>query len=146
MQEWHEFQIRVYYEDTDAQGVVYFANYLKFMERGRTEWLRELGIEHDWLLREHGLCFALTGTAARFLRPARFNDQLLIRTGISRMGRASIEIEQEVYRLSDNEILCSADCVVACLDAQKFWPRRIPSGILDSLRSAFKKGQTQESR
>ena len=140
MEKWHEFQVRVYYEDTDAQGVVYFANYLKFMERGRTEWLRKLGVEHDWLLREHGVCFALTGTGARFHRPARFNDQLLIRTCIARMGRASIAIEQEILRLTDDELLCSADCVVACLDAQKFRPRRIPPGLIDRLRVALKQG------
>ncbi len=140
MDGWHEFKVRVYYEDTDAQGVVYFANYLKFMERGRTEWLRELGVEQDWLLREHGLCFVLTGTGAKFHRPARFNDQLLVRTSIKRLGRASIALEQEIHRLSDAELLCSADCVAACLDAQKFRPRRIPPGLFDRLPADLEEG------
>ena len=135
MDEAHEFRVRVYYEDTDAQGVVYFANYLKFMERGRTEWLRELGVEQDWLMSEHGLFFALTATGARFHSPARFNEQLVVRTRIARIGRASIALEQAVHRQADNVLLCSADCVAACIDAKSFRPRRIPAGLLDA-RSA----------
>ena len=140
MEGWHEFKVRVYYEDTDAQGVVYFANYLKFMECGRTEWLRELGVEHDWLLSEHGLCFVLTETGAQFHRPARYNDQLLVRTSVKRIRHASIALEQEIHRLSDDELLCSADCVVACLDAQKFRPRRIPARLFDRQRAAIENG------
>lgn len=132
----HEFRVRVYFEDTDAQGVVYFANYLKFMERGRTEWLRELGIEQDWLLREHGLCFALTGTGVRFHRPARFNDELTVRTRITEIGRARIALAQAVHRGGDDELLCSADCVAACIDAETFRPRRIPRGLFDAQRDA----------
>lgn len=129
MDEWHEYQVRVYYEDTDAQGVVYFANYLKFMERGRTEWLRAMGIEQDWLLREYGLCFTLTETAARFHRPARFNDLLVVKTRMTRIGRASIALEQSVYRSTDDELLCRADCVAAYIDADRFRPRRIPARL-----------------
>ena len=146
MEESHEFRVRVYYEDTDAQGVVYFANYLKFMERGRTEWLRELGVEQDWLMREHGLYFALTGTGARFHRPARFNDQLIVRTCIARIGRASIALEQTVSRLNDaadDELLCSADCVAACIDAQSFRPRRIPADLFDAQRAITAQGRRQ---
>ena len=139
MSDWHEFDVRVYYEDTDAQGVVYFANYLKFMERGRTEWLRELGIEQDDLLREHGLFFALTGTGARFHRPARFNDRLVVRTRISRIRSASIELDQSVLRrnadAADRELLCTADCIAACIDAKNFRPTRMPRGLLDKHRS-----------
>jgi len=129
MDEWHEYQVRVYYEDTDAQGVVYFANYLKFMERGRTEWLRALGIEQDRLRHEYGLCFTLTETAARFHRPARFNDLLVVRTRIVRLGHASIALEQSVCRSTDEELLCRADCVAACIDADRFRPRRIPTEL-----------------
>jgi len=135
MDEWHEFRVRVYYEDTDAQGVVYFANYLKFMERGRTEWLRELGVEQDWLLQEHGLCFTLTETGARFHQPARFNDQLVVRTRIARVRRASIALEQAVHRLADDGLLCSADCVAACIDAQSFRARRIPPDLFEAQRT-----------
>ncbi len=144
MDGWHEFPVRVYYEDTDAQGVVYFANYLKFMERSRTEWLRELGIEQDWLLREHGLCFTLTATSARFHRPARFNELLVVRTRIAKMGHASITLDQAVYRRVagqvDDELLCSADCVAACIDAQSFRPRRIPVDLFAAQRAMIEPG------
>ncbi|MAF84309.1 MAG: tol-pal system-associated acyl-CoA thioesterase [Gammaproteobacteria bacterium] len=148
MDEWHEFRVRVYFEDTDAQGVVYFTNYLKFMERGRTEWLRELGVEQDWLLREHGLCFTLTETGARFHRPARFNDQLLVRTRIARLARASMALEQTVSRLAandsaDSELLCSADCVAACIDMQSFRPRRIPAELFAAERDFVTQDQRQ---
>lgn len=147
MEGWHEFSVRVYYEDTDAQGVVYFANYLKFMERSRTEWLRELGIEQDWLLREHGLCFTLTATSARFHRPARFNDQLVVRTHIARVGHASIALDQSVYRVieaqENDELLCSADCVAACIDAQSFRPRRIPPGLFAAQRAIVEQGHAE---
>ena len=129
----HDFQVRVYFEDTDAQGVVYFANYLKFMERGRTEWLRERGVEQDRLMGDHGLCFALTSTDAKFLRPARFNDLLQIRTRVAERGRARIELEQAVLR--DDEVLCSARCVAACLDAESFRPRRIPEPVVARITS-----------
>jgi len=127
MTDWHTLDVRVYFEDTDAQGVVYFANYLKFMERGRTEWLREMGIEQDWLLDEHGLCFALTHSNAKFLRPARFNELLEVRTRIVDYGRVRIELEQSVERAG--ELLCSARCVAACIDAGSFRPRRIPQAV-----------------
>ena len=74
MDEPFELRVRVYYEDTDAQGVVYFANYMKFMERGRTEWLRERGVEQDTFSEQRNLIFSLTRTDARFVAPARFND------------------------------------------------------------------------
>ena len=134
MTDWHTLEVRVYFEDTDAQGVVYFANYLKFMERGRTEWLRELGVEQDWLLGEHGLCFALTRTDAKFLRPARFNDLLEIRTRIAEYGRVRIALEQSVVLAG--ELLCSARCTAACIDAESFRPRRIPVDIAARLIAA----------
>lgn len=125
----HDFQVRVYFEDTDAQGVVYFANYLKFMERGRTECLRAIGVEQDWLMEEHGLCFALTEQQAKFHKPARFNDELIVRTKITEVGKARIALTQAVLKASDEELLCSADCVAACIDAERFRPRRIPAEL-----------------
>ena len=135
MSDWHTFDVRVYFEDTDAQGVVYFANYLKFMERGRTEWLRALGIEQDELIGEHGVCFALTESDARFLRPARFNDLLEVRTRLVEHSRVRFELAQAVKR-PDGEELCSARCVAACLDARSFRPRRIPADILATVTAA----------
>lgn len=134
MTDWHSFAVRVYFEDTDAQGVVYFANYLKFMERGRTEYLRDLGVEQDRLLADHGLCFTLTETAARFLRPARYNDQLEVRTQLAGHGRVRINLDQSVWR--NGELLCSARCVAACIDSDSFRPRRIPPDIMSQMAGA----------
>lgn len=134
---WHTFDVRVYFEDTDAQGVVYFANYLKFMERGRTEWLREIGIEQDRLLADHGLAFALTENDARFHRPARFNERLTVRTRLISYSRVRISLEQEVCRHGTAEPLCSARCVAACIGVESFRPRRIPTGIMNTLTAGF---------
>jgi acyl-CoA thioester hydrolase len=134
----------VYYEDTDAQGVVYFANYLKFMERGRTEWLRERGIEQDELRRVHGLLLTVTETSARFHKPARFNDEVVVLTRVLHRGRARFTLEQAVHR--QDLVLCSADCIVACIDAENFRPRRIPDGILSPLDATASGQQSEESR
>jgi acyl-CoA thioester hydrolase len=129
--DWDSIAVRVYYEDTDAQGVVYFANYLRFMERGRTEWLRTRGVEQDKLLRQQNLCFSLANTSVRFLRPARFDDYLSIRTCVSNISGARVTFKQAVHRgTADAELLCSAECEVACITADTFKPRRIPAGLL----------------
>ncbi len=130
----HTLNLRVYYEDTDAQGVVYFANYLRFMERGRTEWLRSRGIEQEPLMREKNLCFSLIDTNIRFLRPARFDDWLAVVTSVLSARGARIKFAQAIYRESDaGELLCSAECDAACLAADTFKPRRLPPGLLNNL-------------
>jgi tol-pal system-associated acyl-CoA thioesterase len=129
--DWSELNIRVYYEDTDAQGVVYFANYLRFMERGRTEWLRDKGIEQARLSREQNLCFSLVTTNAKFLRPARFDDELVVLTRVTELKGARVSFEQRVCK--DNaagELLCQADCLAACVSADTFKPRRLPETLL----------------
>jgi tol-pal system-associated acyl-CoA thioesterase len=128
--QWHTFILRVYFEDTDAQGVVYFANYLKFMERGRTEWLRELGVEQDQLADAHRLGFTVVDTTIHFHRPARFNDELLICTRMSEKRGVRFTLDQEVRRASDRTILCGGHCVVACIDLDSFKPRRIPAAVV----------------
>ena len=131
-QDWDSLPVRVYYEDTDAQGVVYFANYLRFMERGRTEWLRTRGFEQDSLRREQNLLFSLASTAVRFHCPAKFDDRLLVRTRVERVSGARVIFNQAVHRDdADEELLCSADCEVACISADEFKPRRVPKGLLD---------------
>jgi len=130
----HDWPVRVYYEDTDAEGVVYFANYLKFMERGRTEWLRALGVEQDRLRAERGLVFTVTGTDVRFRRPARFNDRLVVRTRLMERSRVRFRLAQDVLRDGEAEPLVSAQCEAACVDAASFRPRRIPAGLLDGLQ------------
>jgi acyl-CoA thioester hydrolase len=127
---WHAIPVRVYYEDTDAQGIVYFANYLRFMERGRTEWLRAHGVEQDRLMNDAQLLFSLINTDIRFLRPARFNDMLSVRTRVTSIRGARVVFEQAVWL--DDELLCSADCEAACVTADTLRPRRIPSGLLTS--------------
>jgi len=121
--------IRVYYEDTDAGAVVYYANYLKFMERARTEWLRDLGFEQDELSRRDGILFAVRSAKIEFLKPARFNDLLHATVQIGRRGNASITFAQQIRR--EALTLCEGEVKVACLDAATFAPRPIP----DRLRS-----------
>jgi acyl-CoA thioester hydrolase len=116
--------VRVYYEDTDAQGLVYFANYFKFMERARTEWVRSLGIEQDRLLEEERRCFVVASTDAQFIRPARFNDQLQVTVRMLRRTRVSFLIEQDIFR--DDELLCSGTVKVAYIDSDTHRPARLP--------------------
>lgn len=128
--------IRVYYEDTDSGGVVYYANYLKFMERARTEFLRSLGFEQDRLKQEQGLIFAVHSLSAKYIKPAVFNDELIVTTSISSTGRASLTFTQCVNRASDLRRLCVAEVKVACLDAEQFSPAVMPSAILNCLQEA----------
>lgn len=122
--------IRVYYEDTDAQGVVYFANYFKFMERARTEWLRDLGVEQDVLLNEERRYFVVIETNAEFLRPARFNDQLVATARLVGLTRATFLIEQNIYRNSlDDELLCKGMTKAAYVNAETQKPVRVPAQI-----------------
>jgi acyl-CoA thioester hydrolase len=131
--QWHEWPLRVYYEDTDAEGVVYFANYLRFMERGRTEWLRARGVEQDRLRDDHGLCFIVTETDVRFRRPARFNDELVVRTRLTEFRRARFGLEQNVHRAPDRQLLVGSRCVAACVDTDEFRPRRMPAALRATL-------------
>ena len=118
---------RVYYEDTDAGGVVFYANYLKFMERARTEWLRELGLEQDQLMQDSGVVFAVTHVHMDFLKPAKFNNLLDVSVELLKLGKASITVHQEIYR--ENELLNRADIKLACVDMITFAPMRIPESI-----------------
>ena len=117
--------VRVYYEDTDAAGIVYHANYLRFMERARTEWLRALGFEQDALAREHGVVFVITESALKFQRAARFNDELLVHSRLETLRGASIGFVQTIVD-GLGQTFCSARNVVACVAAATLQPRRIP--------------------
>lgn len=123
-----EWPIRIYYEDTDSGGVVYHSNYLNFMERARTEWLRSLGFEQDKLIEIHQCLFAVHSVQLSFRRPARLNDALLIRSRLIRAGGASMTFEQIIYR--DDELLCDATVKIACLSSDRFRPMPIPHFIL----------------
>ncbi|HJX16986.1 MAG TPA: tol-pal system-associated acyl-CoA thioesterase [Acidiferrobacterales bacterium] len=123
--------VRVYYEDTDSGGVVYHSNYLNFMERARTEWLRALGFEQDELLREYGVIFAVSAVSVAFHKPARFNELLAVTVALDRRGAASLTLKQEVRR--GDELLASGDVRVACIDAQRFVPVAIPTRVADTV-------------
>ena len=124
--------VRVYYEDTDAQGRVYFANYFKFMERARTEWLRYLGVEQDVLLHEERRFFVVVDTQADFLMPANFNDELLVTVGLLKVSRASFLLEQEIYRKNGkDELLCRGTTRAAFLSADTLKPVKVPASIFE---------------
>lgn len=124
--------IRVYHEDTDSGGVVYYANYLKFMERARTEWLRSKGCEQDALLRRERLLFVVCGATLDYRWPARFNDLLTVTTRVITMRRASIRFDQQVMGAAATtaRVLCAADIKVACVDADTWRPKAIPASLL----------------
>jgi acyl-CoA thioester hydrolase len=119
--------VRIYYEDTDAGGVVYYANYLKFFERCRTEWLRALGLDQATLAHEQGLCFVVAEIEAKYLAPARLDDQLTIGARIAALGRCSLRFEQHASR--SGEVIARARVTVACVDAQRRLPARLPESI-----------------
>lgn len=123
--------VRVYWEDTDAGGVVYYANYLKFMERARSEWLRAAGFEQDVLRDEAGVVFVVRRVAIDYLSPARFNDQLDVSVGLHEIGRASLGVRQELMRGS--ACLARAEVKLACVDAAHFKPVKMPATILQTL-------------
>ena len=126
-----EIGLRVYWEDTDAGGVVFFANYLKFFERARTEWLRSLGFSQERMRVEDDAAFVVSETRMRYLRPARLDDWLTITVTLASLARASITIEQQAWR--GDELLTEGSIRIACVDTAKFELRRIPAGITSAL-------------
>jgi acyl-CoA thioester hydrolase len=124
--------IRVYYEDTDAQGLVYYANYFKFMERARTEWIRSLGIEQDVMLNDERRCFVVVESQASFISPGRFNDELVATARMSSHTKATFMIEQNIYRNSlDGELLCKGTTKAAFINADTLKPLRLPAVLLE---------------
>ena len=123
--------LRVYWEDTDAGGVVFYANYLKFFERARTEWLRSLGFAQQALREQTGAVFIVTETHVRYRSPARLDDLLDISVALRDCGRASMRIAQQALR--GTELLAEGEIRIGCVDAGTFKPRRIPNPILDVL-------------
>ena len=126
----HVWPVRVYFEDTDAGGVVYYANYLKFAERARTEMLRAGGIDHGRLAKAHGVQIVVRSCAIDFLMPARLDDALEVRSRIVTMGGASFSIRQEVYRAETR--LAVADVKLACVD-EDLRPTRLPAPLKQHL-------------
>jgi len=136
----YKHSIRIYWEDTDAGGVVFYANYLKFFERARTEWLRTLGFEQEAMRHAEGAMFIVSSTQVRYLRPARLDDWLTITVEIRELGRASMVLFQQAWRadtlLSEGEIRigCVASDIVASKgESQDFKPTRIPAALFAAL-------------
>jgi acyl-CoA thioester hydrolase len=127
--------LRVYWEDTDAGGVVFYANYLKFFERARTEWLRSLGFEQQVLRESEGGMFIVIDAALKYHRPARLDDQLLVTTWTQTTGRVCMTIGQQARLGPGNsgELLCEATIRIGWVSAASFKPRRIPSTIVKAL-------------
>ncbi|MBY8965180.1 YbgC/FadM family acyl-CoA thioesterase [Algiphilus sp.] len=121
--------VRVYYEDTDASGVAYHGSYVRWMERGRTEWLRARGGSQALFMIDQGLAFTLSRLEMRFVAPARLDDALDVVTTVERFGRASIDFRQEVRLQDSAQILVRASARVGCVDQQHFRPAPLPSSI-----------------
>ncbi len=130
MAETFEWPVRVYYEDTDAQGVVYYANYFRFLERTRSEWLRSLGVDMVALAENERRIFVVAEIQSRFLAPARLSDQLTVTARLEKLTRVSFDIEQNIYRgNTDGKLLVSSMVKAAYLDADTMRPKRIPPSI-----------------
>lgn len=129
-----EFAIRVYWEDTDAGGIVFYANYLKFFERARTEGLRSLGIGQQDLRERTGGIFIVSETNVRYHRPARLDDELLVTARIESAGRASILLAQQALRATDRALLAEGAIRIGWVDAATLRPARIPANLLEALK------------
>ena len=127
------FPVRVYYEDTDMAGVVYYANYLKFLERARTEWLSALGYELAVLEREHGITFVVHHVDIRYHQPARLGDRLDVTATLEELGRARMLMQQDVRR--GPQTLVEARVTLACLDRVSWRPARIPAPLAQRMES-----------
>jgi len=120
----YSFSVRVYWEDTDASGIVYYANYLRFLERARTEWLRVKGYDQNELARRHGVVFVVRAVALDFLRPAWLDDALSVTVALTRLGPASVDLDQRIER--EGEGLVAGTVKLACVRIGAFQPVRIP--------------------
>jgi len=123
----YSFPVRVYFENTDAGGVVYHGEYLKFLERARTEWLRHLGFDHQTLARNHRAVFIVSSVVVDFLKPARLDDTLAVSVHLESLGKVRCIFAQEIRR--DDELLVKAKVTVACVTGEGFKPVEIPEPL-----------------
>ena len=133
-----ELPIRVYWEDTDAGGIVFYANYLKFFERARTEWLRRLGIGQRALREQSGGMFVVADAALRYHRPARLDDELLVTARLQDSGRAALTVAQQAWLVGDDpgrQLLCEGTIRIGWVDAASMRPARLPPDIVEKLSS-----------
>ena len=131
----HKLAVRVYYEDTDAGGVVFYANYLKFMERGRTEWLRALGVSQQSLALKERRGFVVSRLDMQYKSPARLDDLLEITSQVTRLGRASLHFTQFVNR--NGELLGSGNIEIGCIDVDSLKPAAIPPNLYRHLKASI---------
>ena len=131
------WNVRVYYEDTDAGGIVFYANYLKFLERARTEWLRAAGVNQLALKESYGVMFVVKSTAVDYHAPAQLDDELKVTVSVRRLGRASVQFSQEVWHIGGepNTLLVSAEIKVGCIDAQTLRPCEMPETVSMKLKT-----------
>ena len=130
----YSFPVRVYFENTDAGGVVYHSEYLKFLERARTEWLRHLGYDHQALARDHRVLFVVTSLAVDFARPARLDDSLLVSVRLESLGKVRCVFAQEIRR--DDEVLVKAKVTVASVTGENMKPAEIPEGLRKKMEAS----------
>ncbi len=123
--------VRIYWEDTDAGGVVFYANYLKYFERARTEWLRTLGIEQQALREGCGAIFIVSHAALHYLSPARLDDWLRVSVAVEELRPVTMRLKQQAWH--ELRLLCEAEIRIACVDAGTFKPRRIPTEVMSRL-------------
>jgi acyl-CoA thioester hydrolase len=127
--------IRIYYEDTDAGGVVYYANYLRFYERARTEWLRAMGVEQDEIRNSAGILFVVRSAEVEYLRPALFNDEVVVSSSLCEVRRASLKFKQEIRRMDmQGELLSTAQFRVASITATALRPAAIPDYLMERIK------------
>jgi acyl-CoA thioester hydrolase len=126
--------VRVYYEDTDAGGIVFYANYLKFFERARTEWLRAAGVDQQALIEREGAAFVVKNATIDYHAPARLDDEITLTLTIEKLGRASIAFAQKAYR--GELLLVEATVKVGCVDLATVRPRSLPGDVADKMRAA----------
>ena len=126
--------VRVYYEDTDAGGIVFYANYLKFFERARTEWLRAAGVDQQGLMEREGAAFVVKNASIDYHAPARLDDEITLTLTIEKLGRASVQFAQKAYK--GDLLLVEASVKVGCVDIATVRPRALPNDVADKMRLA----------
>lgn len=136
---YHRDSVRIYYEDTDSGGVVYYANYLKFAERARTEMLRHMGFSNSALDKEQGILFVIRRAAAEYIRPARLDDVLEIQTSVQSMKHTHVVLEQNM--LCNGVLYCTVAVTLVCIDRKKGKPVRFPDNVADGFRAYINERQ-----
>tara|TARA_Y100001935_G_scaffold254435_1_gene263488 strand:+ start:1240 stop:1656 length:417 start_codon:yes stop_codon:yes gene_type:complete len=128
-----KWSTRVYYEDTDASGLVFYANYLKFMERARTEWLRSQGLSQLSLMKSPGIIFVVSNVTIEYFSPALFDDLLVINTRIRQLKGASLKFDQQINSDARGNLLCEGVIKVVCVDSISLKPKKIPKNVRDKI-------------